>query len=186
VTRRLGLTALLLAALVASTGATAGPLTTAASPVRPVAVSSTTAAAPRGLPVTVTYIVDGDTVHVIDSRSSKIKVRILGIDTPETRDPRKPVQCWGPEATAFATRTLLRHQVTLVTDPTQDVRDRYGRTLAYLYLPDGNNYSVLAAHAGAARSYIYNRTPVAEHAAISAAEAEARTAKRGLWGRCTR
>ncbi|MCO1659185.1 thermonuclease family protein [Pseudonocardia humida] len=130
------------------------------------------------------YVVDGDTVHVLDGRGSKIKVRVLGIDTPETRDPRKPVQCWGPEATQFATATLLGQQVTLVTDASQDARDRYGRVLAYLVLADGSNYSVLAASAGVARSYVYNRNPVSEHAAITAAEADARTGGRGLWGAC--
>jgi micrococcal nuclease len=56
--------------------------------------------------------------------------------------------------------------------------------LAYLYLADGSNYSVLAAHAGAARSYIYNRNPVTEQTAIAAAEADAQAAQRGLWGTC--
>jgi micrococcal nuclease len=103
---------------------------------------------------TVSRVVDGDTVHVTDGRGSRIKVRVLGIDTPETVDPRVPVQCWGPEATQFATTTLLNKKVTLVTDPTQATRDRYDRLLAYVYLPDGANYSVLAARAGAAHSYL--------------------------------
>jgi endonuclease YncB( thermonuclease family) len=130
-------------------------------------------------------VIDGDTVWVTDDRGSRVKVRVLGIDTPETKDPRKPVQCWGPEATRFATNTLLSKRVTLVTDPGQAARDRYGRLLAYVYLPGGANYSVLAARAGAARSYVFNHTPVSQHVAIEAAEAEARAAKRGLWGACS-
>jgi micrococcal nuclease len=139
---------------------------------------------PAGTTGTVSRVVDGDTVHVTDARGSRIKVRVLGIDTPETVDPRKPVQCWGPEATQFATATLLKKKVTLVTDPTQATRDRYDRLLAYVYLSDGGNYSVLAARAGVARSYTFNRTPVAQHAAITAAEAQARAAQQGLWGAC--
>ena len=142
------------------------------------------AAVPAGTTGTVSRVIDGDTVWVTDGRGSRIKVRVLGIDTPETRDPRKPVQCWGPQATRFAIATLLRKKVTLVTDATQATRDRYGRLLAYVYLPGGANYSVLAARAGAARSYVYNYVPVSQHAAIAAAEAQARAAKRGLWGAC--
>jgi micrococcal nuclease len=132
----------------------------------------------------VSRVVDGDTVHVTDTRGSRVKVRVLGIDTPETVDPRKPVQCWGPEATRFATTTLLNKKVSLITDPTQAVRDRHDRLLAYVYLPDGTNYSVLAAGAGVARSYVFNGTPVAQHAAIAAAEGQARAAHQGLWGAC--
>jgi len=53
-----------------------------------------------------------------------------------------------------------------------------------VYLPDGSNYSLLAARAGAARSYVFNHKPVAQHAAITTAEAQARLAHRGLWGAC--
>jgi micrococcal nuclease len=80
-------------------------------------------------------------------------------------------------------RTLLGQRVTLVTDPTQDVRDRYDRLLADVRLADGRDYSIEAARAGAARSYVSDR-PVVEHAAIVAAEAEAHDARRGLWGAC--
>jgi hypothetical protein len=82
-------------------------------------VSAAAAAAPGETAGTVSRVVDGDTVHVTDGRGSRIKVRVLGIDTPETVDRRKPVQCWGPEATRFATTTLLHKKVTLVTDPTR-------------------------------------------------------------------
>jgi len=94
-------------------------------------------------------VVDGDTVDVVDgSGGGRVRVRVLGIDTPETKDPRRPVQCWGPEASAFAERVLLGQRVSLYTDPTQSTRDRYGRLLAYIVLPDGHtNYSVAAAQA---------------------------------------
>jgi micrococcal nuclease len=77
---------------------------------------------------------------------------------------------------------LVDQRVAVDTDPAQERTDRYGRTLAYLVRADGWDYSVEAARAGAARSYIYGGTPVSRHNAIAAAEKEARDARRGLWG----
>jgi micrococcal nuclease len=150
-------------------------------PLAQLEVGNHPAAGPAGLPVTVTRVIDGDTVHVTDPHGNRLKVRLLGIDSSETHDPQTPVQCWRPEASRFATATLLHQRVRLVGDPTQDARDRFGRTLAYLYLPNGDNYSVLAAARGAARSYVYDHRPVTEHLAITAAETDARAAGRGLW-----
>jgi micrococcal nuclease len=76
---------------------------------------------------------------------------------------------------------MLGQRVALISDPTQDRTDRYGRTLAYLVRADGWDYSVEAARAGTAKSYVYQR-PVSRHDAIAAAEREAREAQRGLWG----
>jgi micrococcal nuclease len=142
------------------------------------------AAIQAGLQATVTRVVDGDTIHATDAHGSTIKTRVLGIDTPEVVDPRKPKQCWGAEASAFAKSELLGQRVSLVADPTQDARDRYGRALFYIRLADGRDYSIEAVRAGMARSYVYDRKPVLEHAAIVAAEDEAKAARRGLWGRC--
>lgn len=153
-----------------------GPAATAAAGPAPIEVGA-------GRSGTVTRVVDGDTVEVTADGGGEVTVRVLGIDTPETKDPRRPVQCWGPQASQFATDTLLDRPVRLVGDPTQGSRDRYGRLLAYLYLPDGSNFSVLAAAAGAARAYVYD-VPDTAHPAITAAADEARTARRGLWGAC--
>jgi len=75
-----------------------------------------------------------------------------------------------------------RRRVAFITDATQGMYDRYGRTLAYLDKADGWDYSVEAARAGAARSYAYHGHPVARADEISAAEQEAKIAGRGLWG----
>ena len=140
----------------------------------------------RAEPVTVTAlvlrVVDGDTIDIRDDNRGRLRVRVLGIDTPETKKPGFTVGCWGPEATEFAESTLLGQRVALVRDPTQDRNDRYGRTLAYLDKADGWDYSIEAARAGAAHSYIYQDQPVARYAAIAAAEQEAVAAQRGLWG----
>lgn len=149
--------------------------------------SSPAAASPlrEGIPAQVVRVIDGDTFQVMLGSGRRNTVRLLGADTPETRDPRKPVQCFGPEASAFAKTTLLNQHVTLVADPTQEARDRYDRALFYVRLADGRDYSVEAARAGMARSYVYDRKPVLEHAAIEAAQAEAKAAGRGLWGACS-
>jgi micrococcal nuclease len=127
-------------------------------------------------------VVDGDTIDIRDDNRGRLRVRLLGIDTPETKKPGYTVGCWGPEATDFAKTTMLGQRVALVTDPTQDITDRYGRTLAYLVRADGWDYTVEAARAGVAQSYVFDHHPVAEYGEIQAAEAEAREAHRGLWG----
>ena len=127
-------------------------------------------------------VVDGDTIDIRDDVRGRLRVRILGIDTPETKKPGYTVGCWGPEATEFAQSTMVGQRVALQPDPTQDRTDRYGRTLAYLVRGDGWDYSVEAARAGAAKSYVYHGNPVSRYAAIAGAEQEARDARRGLWG----
>lgn len=127
-------------------------------------------------------VVDGDTVDVRDDVRGRLRIRLLGIDTPETKKPGFTVGCWGAEASRFATEALLGQRVALIPDPSQDRTDRYGRTLAYLDRADGWDYSVEAARAGAAHSYTYRGRPVERAADIAAAEQEARDADRGLWG----
>jgi micrococcal nuclease len=127
-------------------------------------------------------VVDGDTVDIVDDVRGRLRIRLLGIDTPETKKPGYTVGCWGPQATEFAKDTLLGQRVAMVTDPTQDQYDRYGRTLAYLVKSDGWDYSVEAARAGAAHSYVYHNRPVDRAPAIDAAEQDAKDGARGLWG----
>ena len=75
-----------------------------------------------------------------------------------------------------------RPRVAIVTDPTQDLNDRYGRTLAYVEKVDGWSYSIEAARSGYAHAYVYDNSPVSRAAEMSAAEEEAKAAGRGLWG----
>lgn len=134
----------------------------------------------RLTPYLVTEVVDGDTVHVAFQGVDET-IRLLGIDTPETKDPRKGVGCFGQQASAWATRKLEGRRVGVRTDPTQDRRDRYGRLLAYLRLPSGEDYSVKAARLGYAKYYLYD-VPVSKASQIQSAERSARAAGRGLWG----
>jgi len=79
-------------------------------------------------------IVDGDTVDiwVADGQEDFTRVRLLGVDTPETKDPRYPVMYYGPEAAEFARQLLADKEVTVMIDTVGDVRGRYGRLLAYI------------------------------------------------------
>jgi micrococcal nuclease len=139
-------------------------------------------AEPNATTATVLRIVDGDTVDVVDDARGRLRIRVLGIDTPEVKKPGYSVGCWGPEASEFARATLTGQRVAIITDPSQDTHDRYGRTLAYLDKPGNWDYSVEAARAGAARTYVYAHNPAARTPQIEAAENEARQAGRGLWG----
>src|ERR1700694_1761421 len=142
----------------------------------------TVAADPVATTAEVLRVVDGDTIDIRDDVRGRLRVRALGIDTPETKKPGYTVGCWGPEATEFAKSTMLGQRVALVPDPTQDTTDRYGGTLAYLDKADGWDYSIEAARAGAAHSYIYHGHPAERAGEIAAAEQEAKAAGRGLWG----
>lgn len=144
--------------------------------------ASTVRAEPVDTTAVVLNVVDGDTVDIRDDVRGRLRIRLLGIDTPETKKPGYTVGCWGPEATEFAKSTLLGQRIALIYDQTQGLYDRYGRTLGYLDKADGWDYSVEAARAGAAHAYIYHDKPPARYPEIAAAEKEARDAQRGLWG----
>jgi micrococcal nuclease len=133
------------------------------------------------IPVSVEHVVDGDTVDVWYMSRAVDRLRLIGIDTPETHDPRKPVRCFGPEAAArTAELALLKRDAWLELD-VQD-RDRYGRLLGYLWV-DGQNLSVrLAAEGYATQLTIPPNVKYAEE--IAAAEAVAREQGLGLWADC--
>jgi micrococcal nuclease len=146
-----------------------------------VAPSPTAAPTPELLAGTVVEVVDGDTIHV-QLPSGVEKVRIIGIDTPETVDPNRPASCFGPEATAFAKETLAGKGVTLEIDPTQDRRDRFDRLLAHVHVGDAL-YAAEAIAGGYGIHYVYERPSV--HAAeLAAAQASAKAADLGIWASC--
>jgi micrococcal nuclease len=131
--------------------------------------------------VTVVDVVDGDTVVVARRDGERDTVRLLGVDTPETRDPDAPVQCFGPEATAFTRAALLGRRVQLELDT--EARDRYGRLLAYVHV-DGRRFNDRLLAEGYARLLVI--APNLRHGrALLAAELAARTERRGLWSACT-
>jgi micrococcal nuclease len=129
---------------------------------------------------TVIRTVDGDTIDVRFDNGRTERVRILGADTPETVDPRKPVQCYGHEASAYTHERLYGRRVRLETDV--EKRDKYGRLLAYVYL-NGQRYDDELLRLGFARLLII--PPNGVHArAMLEAELYAQEHARGLWGAC--
>lgn len=127
----------------------------------------------------VTKVVDGDTIKV-DMEGKNETVRLIGMDTPESVDPRRPVQCFGKEASGYAKNLLNEKYVKLQSDPTQGDRDTYKRLLRYIFLEDGTNVNELLIRNGFAHEYTY-RVPYAYQKEFKGAEREARNAKRGLW-----
>jgi micrococcal nuclease len=93
----------------------------------------------HGRAFTVLEVIDGDTldIDIPDGKFPDTRIRLLGVDTPETRHPTIGKMYFGPEATDFTTRAVLGKQVTVLIDTASDERDRYGRLLAYVQLPDG-------------------------------------------------
>jgi micrococcal nuclease len=131
---------------------------------------------------TVVRAVDGDTI-LVRAEGKVWDIRLLGIDTPETVDPRKPVQCFGPEASHFTKRLVTGRTVVLRYD--QERHDRYGRLLAYVYLTSGRDRFVNArlVRLGFARTFPF--APNTEHAGeLAALERQAALAGRGLWSAC--
>ena len=128
---------------------------------------------------TVVRVVDGDTVDVL-LNGETVRVRLIGINTPETVDPRKPVECFGKEASARAKELFEGKEVQMETDPSQSLYDKYGRLLTYLFLPDGTNVNELMIREGYAHEYTYH-LPYKYQQDFKAAEKEARLSARGLW-----
>ena len=138
-----------------------------------------TANLPAGVDLAVDRVVDGDTIVVSGGRT----VRLIGVDTPETKDPRRPVGCFGKEASHFTASLLPRGTpVRLVGDVEQ--RDRYDRTLAYVYrLSDGLFVNAELLRRGYAE--VLTIAPNVAHAPEFAALAgSARASGTGLWQAC--
>jgi micrococcal nuclease len=124
-------------------------------------------------------IVDGDTVDV-SVNGVKTKIRVIGINTPETVDPRKSVECFGKEASDKAKSILLNQTVTLKSDSTQSDKDKYGRSLRYITLPDGSDYGLSMIREGYAYEYTYE-VPYEKQSEYKNAQKEAEKNKMGLW-----
>lgn len=128
---------------------------------------------------TVVEVLDGDTIRV-ERQGRADTVRLLGIDTPETHDPRKTVECFGPEAASYTQAQLLGRAVQLEADI--ETRDRYHRRLAYVIV-DGERFNDELLRRGYARLLVIE--PNHAHArAMLREELDAKRAGRGLWGGC--
>ncbi|UPA22900.1 thermonuclease family protein [Candidatus Peribacteria bacterium] len=151
----------------------------ALSAVLPLIIAATATAASTDQSAKVQRVVDGDTIQVkIGTKTEKI--RIIGIDTPETVDPRTTVQCFGKEASNKMKRLLARKAVTLVMNPAED-RDKYQRLLRYVELK-GKDIGAQLISEGYAFSYKQYPHPRLEE--YNLLEKGAMEHQRGLWASC--
>lgn len=130
----------------------------------------------------VTFPVDGDTVEV-NLGDVVERVRLIGIDTPESVAQDRPVECFGPEAKARLAE-LLPEGTPVRLERDVEARDRYGRLLAYVFrAQDDLHVNLVLVEEGFAESKRYEPN-VARQAELDRAESEARRAQRGLWPAC--
>lgn len=127
--------------------------------------------------------VDGDTLDVRLASGEEVDVRLIGIDTPETHRPGTPIECGGPPASRSLHRLADGRQVTLVSDPTQDRTDRYGRLLAYV-LRGRRDLNRIQVRRGWASVYVYDGVSFQRVRSYKAAAAAARSHHVGVWNRC--
>lgn len=126
----------------------------------------------------VTKVVDGDTFWVEDEHGERLKVRLIGVDTPETVHPNKPVEYFGREASDYAKMLLKGNRVRLEYDVAET--DRYGRKLAYVYLEDGTFLNAKLIEEGYAR--VMTVPPNVSHSEeFLELQRKAREESRGLW-----
>lgn len=130
-------------------------------------------------PFKVDKVVDGDTIWVQEGDRS-VKIRLIGLDTPEVHDPRKPVQCFGVEASDHAKQELTGKSVYLEADPSQNGKDKYGRDLAYVWTASGQLFNLEMISEGFGFEYTYD-VRYRYQQQFRAAEDDARKNGRGLW-----
>lgn len=124
---------------------------------------------------------DGDTIDV-DMNGHTETIRFIGVDTPETHRPNSPVQCYGPEATTYTKALIGNNSVRLEADPEDTNRDRYGRLLRYVYLPDGTLLESKIISEG--YGFAYTQFPFTKKDSFIASEMAAKLAGKGLWSSC--
>lgn len=130
----------------------------------------------------VVEFVDGDTI-VVDMNGKAETLRFIGVDTPETHDPRKAVQCYGLAAASFTKNLIGSSDVRLASDPLSTNRDRYNRLLRYIYLPDGRlvNAEIIKQGYG----FAYLSFPFTKSDEFRQYQTTAREQNKGLWSSCS-
>lgn len=131
--------------------------------------------------LTVSRVIDGDTIEVLEN-GEPIKFRLIGIDTPETVHPEKPVECFGEEAKAEMQRLLEGEEIYFNYDNAIGQSDRYGRTLVYVWRVSDdlfiNQYMLSEGFA----NFYENTPPIHFDTDFRESENQARAEGRGLWG----
>lgn len=140
-------------------------------------------AAGKRTPGVVAYVLDGDTVEVTTHNGRDVRVRFLGISAPEIPHPGKPGECYGYPSTRHLKQLLpVGTPVTLVSDPTQDDVDTYGRSLRYVEAA-GRDIGRAQIRSGAATARD-SSDPVSRHGAYTQVEDQARERGAGMWTAC--
>ena len=131
---------------------------------------------------TVKHVVDGDTIDIAIGGNTE-RVRLIGVNTPETKHPTKGVECFGPEASAY-TEKLLPVGTKLRIERDIEARDKYGRLLLYVYIANSNVFVNLdLVLKGFARPMVFEpNTAHKTDFAQAATQAELRNV--GLWQAC--
>jgi micrococcal nuclease len=132
---------------------------------------------------TLERVVDGDTIDV-EVDGVEERVRLIGIDTPETKKPDTPVECFGPEATAF-TESLLPRGTALYLERDVEARDSFGRLLAYVYVADSGTFANLEIVRQGYAQPLTIPPNVAHSTEFVEAARAAERADVGLWARCS-
>lgn len=127
----------------------------------------------------VASVTDGDTLKISINGNTET-IRLIGMDTPETVDPRTTVQCFGKEASNKAKEMLEGKKVKIESDVTQGDKDKYDRLLRYIYLEDGTSFNKFMIAEGYAHEYTYN-IPYKYQEEFKKAEKDARDSGKGLW-----
>lgn len=128
----------------------------------------------------VTKVSDGDTFK-IDMNGQTETVRLVGVNTPETVDPRRSVECFGKEASTKLKSLIEGNVVRLEVDATQSDRDRYHRLLRFAFLPDGTDIGLELLSEGYAHESLYSQKPHLYRDAYVVAQTQAQAAQLGLW-----
>ena len=133
-------------------------------------------------PYPVVRSVDGDTIRV-NRNGEEIVIRFIGLDTPETVAPDRPVECFGPEASARTKELVEGGQVWLEYDEASGLTDKYDRTLAFVWLDQQTMLNELLIAEGYAEEVTYT-DGYAHQRDFQDAERAAQSSGLGLWGAC--
>lgn len=129
----------------------------------------------------VAAVIDGDTIKV-EIGTGAVRVRIIGIDTPEIGRDGQSSECYAEQARDYLDQLAYGRTVDLSPDPSQADSDKYGRLLRHVYL-DGVNVALTEIQAGVGSEYTYDK-PYTGQSDYRGAQAAAQAAGRGLWGTC--
>jgi len=126
-------------------------------------------------------VIDGDTliISALDDNGKPTRIRLWGVDTPETVKPNHKVDHFGPEASQFARIMCEGKVVRIGLDPDRSSRDRYGRLLAYIILPDGRMLNRLLIERGF--GYFDPRYKHRYYSEFATTQSDAQAGRRGLW-----